>query len=173
MNSELAIQLTSVRDPWRPKEKKKRVIPYCLTLNHVSGFFFTLTMKSKSLSITQNTFHDFASSRSPDSFLSLSSCVFNTPVRSAHSVTKSTSPFRAWCPWTYHYIFLHSLFSDFFLPGKFLLIQKGSHQNSAPSYTPYLGEVSFSLSPNSTHILFSQPLPNSVLLTILLICFLL
>lgn len=149
MNSELAVQLTSVRAPWKPKEKKKK------SDTLLPDFFFTLTMKSKSLSITQKTFHDFASSRSPDSFLNLSSCVFNTPVRSARSITKSTSPFRAWCPWTYHYIFLYSLFSDFFLPGKFLLIQKGSHQNSVLSYTPYLGEVPFSLSPNSTHILFS------------------
>lgn len=94
------------------RNKKWYLIPHYQSVNHVSGFF--LTLKMKSLSITQKTFHNFASSRCPDSFLSLSFYVSNTSIRLTCSISKSTSSFIAWCPWIHHYIFLESLFSSFF-----------------------------------------------------------
>lgn len=98
------------------RNKKWYLIPHYRSVNNVSGLF--LTLKMKSLSITQKTFHNFASSLSPDSFLSLPLYVSNTPVRLTCSISKSTSSFIAWCPWIHHYIFLESLFSICFLTWK-------------------------------------------------------
>lgn len=127
--------------------KRKKEKEWDLTINHVSSFFFTLRMKSKSLSVTQKAFHDFTSFQAPESFHNLSSHVFSIPARLACGVSQSTSPFTAWCPWTQH-ILLQSLFADFFFTWKISPLLESLISGLSPSDTPHLSEVLFPQSPS-------------------------